>query len=253
MENAGSGLYYHIKKRIKPSEKIVILAGKGNNGGDGIVLARYLKNNGYKVSLIFPSGLPKTQTAKEHLTYYQTCGYEIDPFTETIKADVIVDGLLGVGSRLPLRENIAEITRWINRQEGKVIAIDVPTGVSADNGEVDDAVVKADYTYALHGYKPSTFLYPSSHFFGQTKVIDIGLPQSGKWKIWTEEDVRHTLENNTGNTHKGSFGTGLLIAGSDEMPGSAALQQLERFGLALESLSVAATKHASTLIGRFVP
>ena len=65
---------------ITRNEKVVILAGKGNNGGDGIVLARYLKNNGYHASLIFPLGLPKTQTAREHLAYYQACGYEIDSF-----------------------------------------------------------------------------------------------------------------------------------------------------------------------------
>ena len=85
MENAGSGLYRQIIEVITRDEKVVILAGKGNNGGDGIVLARYLKNNGYHVSLIFPLGLPKTETAKEHLAYYQACGYEIDAFTKDIR------------------------------------------------------------------------------------------------------------------------------------------------------------------------
>ena len=64
MENAGNGLYRQIIEVITRDEKVVILAGKGNNGGDGIVLARYLKNNGYHASLIFPLGLPQTQTAK---------------------------------------------------------------------------------------------------------------------------------------------------------------------------------------------
>ena len=128
MESAGSGLYRQIIEVITRNERVVIFAGKGNNGGDGIVLARYLKNNGYHASLIFPLGLPKTQTAREHLAYYQACGYEIDAFTKDIRADVVVDGLLGVGSQLPLRADLADITDWIN-ECSKVIAIDLPTGV----------------------------------------------------------------------------------------------------------------------------
>ena len=76
MENAGNGLYRKIKSLIEVNDQILILAGKGNNGGDGIVLARYLKNNGYNVRLVFPLGEPQTVTAKEHFAYYQACGYE---------------------------------------------------------------------------------------------------------------------------------------------------------------------------------
>ncbi|WP_338469511.1 NAD(P)H-hydrate dehydratase [Niallia sp. XMNu-256] len=253
MENAGNGLYHQISKAITRTEKIVILAGKGNNGGDGIVLARYLKNNRYHVSLMFPLGLPKTKTAEEHLAYYEACGYDFNPFTENIRADVIIDGLLGVGSQLPLREDVLEITNWINRQQAKVIAIDVPTGVACDTGDVDDNAVKANYTYVLHGYKPSAFLYPSSHYYGQTTVIDIGILQSSRWKVWSEEEVRNTLPKRTGNTHKGTFGTGLLVAGSDEMPGSAALAAIGAIRFGIGKLSVATTRHASIFIGRFTP
>ena len=252
MENAGSGLYRQIIEVITRNEKVVILAGKGNNGGDGIVLARYLKNNGYHASLIFPLGLPKTETAKEHLAYYQACGYEIDAFTKDIRADVVVDGLLGVGSQLPLRADLADITDWIN-ECSKVIAIDLPTGVSSDTGDVDEHAVHAQYTYALHGFKPSTFLFPSSEYFGETKVIDIGLQQESTWRVWTEQDVRDTLPKPFGNTHKGTFGTGLLIGGCDEMPGSVALSAIGAVRFGIGKLSVATTKHASLFIGTFVP
>lgn len=253
MENAGSGLYRRVIETIDRKKKIVIVAGKGNNGGDGIVLARYLKNNGYRVSLVFPLGLPKTQTAKEHLYYYQACGYKIEYLTDNLQGDVIVDGLLGVGSQLPLREDLAKITKWMNEQRATIFAIDIPTGVASDTGDVDDHAVKADYTYALHGYKPSTFLYPSSRYYGETAVIDIGLPQKSNWKVWMEEDVRSTLPNVTGNTHKGTFGTGLLVAGSDEMPGSAALAAIGGIRFGIGKLTVSTTKHASIFIGGFVP
>ncbi|MFZ0444792.1 MAG: NAD(P)H-hydrate dehydratase [Bacillus sp. (in: firmicutes)] len=252
MENAGSGLYRQILEVITRGEKVVIFAGKGNNGGDGIVLARYLKNNGYHASLIFPLGLPKTKTAKEHLAYYQACGYEIDAFAKDIKADIVVDGLLGVGSQLPLRADLADITDWIN-ECSKVIAIDLPTGVSSDIGDVDEHAVHAHYTYALHGFKPSTFLFPSSEYFGETKVIDIGLQQESGWCVWGEQDVRDTLPKPFGNTHKGTFGTGLLMGGCDEMPGSVALSAIGAVRFGIGKLSVVTTKHASLFIGSFVP
>ena len=248
MENAGSGLYRQIIEVITRGEKVVILAGKGNNGGDGIVLARYLKNNGYHASLIFPLGLSKTQTAKEHLAYYQACGYEIDTFTKDIRADVVVDGLLGVGSQLPLRADLADITDWIN-ECSKVIAIDLPTGVSSDNGDVDEHAVHAQYTYALHGFKPSTFLFPSSEYFGETKSNRYW-SSTRKWLACLDASRMFVIryQNHLATHIKGTFGTGLLIGGSDEMPGSVALSAIGAVRFGIGKLSVATTKHASTLL-----
>ena len=253
MENAGSGLYGNIKSLLGVNDQILILAGKGNNGGDGIVLARYLKNNGYNVKLAFPLGEPQTVTAKEHFSYYQACGYEGQIYSKEWKADWIIDALLGVGSQLPLRKDLSEVTDWINNRNAKVIAIDHPTGVSSDTGEADEHAIRADYTFSLHGYKPSTFLFPASEHYGKVSVIDIGVPQTSSWRIWCEEDVRMTLPKRTGNTHKGTYGTALLVAGSDEMPGSAALAAVGALRFGTGKLSIATTKHAATIIGTLAP
>ncbi|MCQ6276592.1 NAD(P)H-hydrate dehydratase [Bacillus sp. V3B] len=253
MENAGNGLYHKIASLVKRKDRLVILAGKGNNGGDGVVLARYLKNNGYNVRLVFPLGESKTKTSIEHLIYYQACGFSIDSFSKDLQADWMIDALLGVGSELPLRVDLAEITDWINHQDAQVIAIDLPTGVSSDNGESDAHAVQADYTYSVHGYKPSTFLFPASDYYGEATVVDIGVPQTSGWKIWSEIEVRNTMPRHTGNTHKGTFGTGLLVAGSDEMPGSAALSAIGALRFGTGKLAIATTKHASTIIGPLAP
>jgi NAD(P)H-hydrate epimerase len=253
MENAGAALYREIVRLVQKNQSILILSGKGNNGGDGIVLARYLKNNGYRASLVFPLGEPQTAVANEHYGYFQQCGYEAEPFSEGMKPDWIVDGLLGVGSQLPLRSDLARITKWINQQEKKVIAIDLPTGVSSDDGNVDAYPVEADYTFSLHGYKPSAFLFPSTEYYGEMMALDIGIPQSSRWKIWTEQDVRLTRPKRGGNTHKGTFGTALLIAGSDEMPGSAALAAIGALRFGTGKLAIVTTKHASTVIGPLAP
>lgn len=253
MENAGNGIYRQLMPLLNKSEKVLILAGKGNNGGDGIVLARYLKNNGNHVKLVFPTGEPQTSTALEHLAFYQACGYEVSEFSFDLKPDWVIDALLGVGSQLPLREDLAQITAWINQTGAKVAAIDVPTGVSSDNGDIDECAVQADYTYALHGFKPSAFLFPSSQNYGEVSVIDIGIRQESGWRVWTDEDVRKTLPKPTSNTHKGTFGTNLLIAGSDEMPGSAALAAIGALRFGTGKLTIATTKHASTIIGPLAP
>nr|WP_295971317.1 NAD(P)H-hydrate dehydratase [uncultured Bacillus sp.] len=253
MENAGAGLFREIVTLVQKSDRILILAGKGNNGGDGIVLARYLKNNGYQVSLVFPLGTPQTDTANEHLVYYKGCGYEVEDFSEDFEADWIIDALLGVGSRLPLRTDLARITNWVNQTKKNVIAIDLPTGVSSDEGSVDEHAVHADFTLMLHGYKPSVFLFPAADCFGETRTVDIGIPQNGKWKVWTEADVRRTMPKRSGNTHKGTFGTALLIAGSDEMPGSAALAAIGALRFGTGKLSIATTRHASAVIGPLAP
>jgi NAD(P)H-hydrate epimerase len=217
------------------------------------VLARYLKNNGYDVRLVFPLGEPQTATAKEHLHFYQAWGYEVETFTRDSKVDWIVDGLLGVGSRLPLRNNLASIVDWINGQDSRIISIDVPTGVSSDDGKVDDHAVQADYTFSLHGYKPSAFLFPSSTYYGKVTAVDIGIPQTGRWRVWSEQDVKETLPQQAGNTHKGTFGTALLVAGSDEMPGSAALAAIGALRFGVGKLSISTTRHAASIIGPLVP
>ena len=253
MENAGNGLYRNMKSLIDVKDQILILAGKGNNGGDGIVLARYLKNNGYQVRLVFPLGEPQTVTAKEHLAYYQACGYESETFSKEVNADWIIDALLGVGSQLPLRTGLSEVTDWVNHTSAKVIAIDHPTGVSSDYGEGDEHAIIADYTISLHGYKPSAFLFPASEHYGEVRIVDIGIPHSSTWRVWGEKDVRMTLPKRNGNTHKGTYGTALLIAGSDEMPGSAALAAIGALRFGAGKLSISTTKHASTIIGPLAP
>ncbi|WP_141433534.1 NAD(P)H-hydrate dehydratase [Bacillus sp. 03113] len=253
MENAGSGLYRKIITNLSEDDRILILAGKGNNGGDGIVLSRYLKNQGYVVDLVFPMGMPKTNAAKSHLYYYQACGYLINEFNQSEKYDVVIDAILGVGAALPLMDNLSTITKWVNEQKAKIISIDIPTGVSSNSGEVDAYAIKSDITYCLHGYKPSAFLFPSSDYYGVMDVVEIGLKHNSNWKVWTEKDVIHSLPKREKNTHKGTYGTGLLIAGSDEMPGSAALAAIGAIRFGIGKLSIATTKHASTIIAPLVP
>ena len=250
MENAGKSIFEAIQFRVSKQSRIVILAGKGNNGGDGIVLARYLKMNGYHVDLVFPLGESVTDVSKKHLNYYLNCGFQSTEMNGPY--DVIIDALFGVGTRLPLPEPIISLIQWANNQKAHRIAIDLPTGVQGDHGEVEVAF-QADVTLSLHGLKPSAFLEGSMDYYGEKVVLPIGLPNSGTWRIWAKEDVKATFLRRDKSAHKGTFGTGLLIAGCDEMPGSAMLACLGAMRAGIGKLAVATTPFASSIIATRVP
>jgi len=250
MENAGRSLFLAIEKRITKQQKILVLAGTGNNGGDGIVLARYLKHNGYQCDLHFPVGMCETSTAIAHFRYYVACGYGEVELLGTY--DVIVDALLGVGTRQPLPEKIVKVICWANNLKAYKIAIDLPTGVLANQGETD-IVFKADLTLSLHGFKPSAFLEGSIEYYGEKEALDIGVEQDSHWRLWTGEDVVATFMKRHGGANKGTFGTGLLVAGNDEMPGSAALASLGAMRAGIGKLTVVTSKMTRGVIASRVP
>jgi hydroxyethylthiazole kinase-like uncharacterized protein yjeF len=253
MENAGREIFRLLLPHIHKQDRVLILSGRGNNGGDGIVLARYLKLNGIKADLVFPVGMPKTAPAIQHFEYFRSLGFDQSPFQPELKYDMIIDGILGVGARLPMKEDVGKILKWINGQSGKKVAIDIPTGVLANEGKCDQNAYRADMTIVLHGYKPSCFLFPSSDYYGKLYIADIGLPHESKWKVWTKADVLKSWPKPKTNSHKGTYGNGLLIAGSDSMPGSVALASIGAMRFGIGKLSVATSKHASLFVGAQVP
>ncbi len=149
MENSGHALFEGMIKLLDKEQRIGILAGAGNNGGDAIVLARLLLNDGYKAELIFPLGLPATKVAQEHLQYYITCGHSYCSVIEG-EYDVLIDGLFGIGFRPPFSERMALCMNFWENTKAMKMAIDIPSGVEADHGRVQTAL-KADHTFCLHG------------------------------------------------------------------------------------------------------
>ncbi|WP_338781686.1 NAD(P)H-hydrate dehydratase [Metabacillus sp. FJAT-52054] len=251
MENAGAGLYREISTLVTKQQEICIAAGKGNNGGDGIVLARYLLLNGYQTKLFFPFGLPAEDgTAGRHLHYLTACGFS--PFADAIEGDVIVDALFGIGFQQPLREEAKVWVRRLNEKQALKISIDIPSGVEADHGSVSEAF-RADYTFCLHGYKPSAILIPSTAYYGKVSTVSIGLPQDSKLKIWTEEDAINAWPSFSPFAHKGSFGTGYIIAGSDHMPGSAMLAAKGALRSGIGKLIMGTSQFASAILAGEVP
>lgn len=252
MENAGHGLFKKIQKHITKKDKIVILCGTGNNGGDGVVLARHLKQNGYQVLLTFPLGKPNSEITKQHLEHYEAQGYAVSMFDYYQTYDVIIDSLIGISLNRAPNKHLNELLSWCNRSNAFRIAIDLPTGVSANEGEADHAF-KADVTLCIHGVKPSAYLVNTSRYFGDIEVVDIGLKQTSKMKVIEEKDVAEALPKRPSYGHKGTFGTSLLIAGSKEMPGSAALSSIGAIRSGTGRLTVATEMSVIQAIVTHVP
>lgn len=160
MENAGKSAYKEIINTYSLQGKVVVvLVGKGNNGGDGYVVARYLKEAGYMVFVIMTEGMPVTEDAK---TNFQRCikqGIEVISYEPGITdfmlngADYIVDAIYGAGFHGMFREPIDLIARKVNESDAKVIALDLPSGLNADTGEADPNAISADLTIAFARFK----------------------------------------------------------------------------------------------------
>lgn len=215
MLRAGSLAAEEILRRYpKALSSVLIICGNGNNGGDGLVIARSLYNSGVRVSVILPLGEPKTETA---LKYYPL-PVGIEAVTD-ISGDysMIIDALFGIGLSRGITGRAADIIREANRVKAVKIAIDTPSGTLCDSGAVEGEVFKADITYTMIAAKPCFFLPPASEYCGEIKTLDIGAPAVAYSYLTTEAP---SLPLRAKNSHKGSFGKALLFCGSYGMCGA---------------------------------
>ncbi len=194
-------------------KKVCVICGSGNNGGDGLVIASNLKSRGADVCLFTPIGFPVTDTALAFKDGVKDIKI-LDDFAGDF--DIIIDALFGIGLNRFLSEKIADLIKKINAENCIKIAIDVPSGVFCDGGEVQTAFY-ADLTLTFSCYKLCQLLPQTSAYCGETVVLDIGLP--------LDEYAYQTIEkpkkiNRPQNSHKGTFGTAMLFCGSYGMCGA---------------------------------
>lgn len=248
MERAGWGVAQAILQALgDPRERrVVVLVGPGNNGGDGLVVARHLHDAGAQVSLViwkrsgFAQDANWQQCRQRAITEVHIAEDELEHPLESllVQADVVVDALLGMGSNRPVAGALAHMVAVVNhaRQQWQqhqraparhVVAVDVPTGINSDNGAVMGAAIQADITVATGLLKRGLFLYPARAYAGTLTVADIGiLPEAMENVMSTTIDragVRSLLPPRPEDSHKGTFGKVLVVAGSFTYPGAAVL------------------------------
>ncbi len=238
MENAGFACFKRLVKAVIKNNKyrICVLCGKGKNGGDGFVIARYLKKYGVDVQIVLVEGNPKAAEAAEMLSKIGDVpavdiNDEPDKAAENIlKCDVIVDCIFGIGFKGETKGLTAQLISKINRMEKYVVSIDIPSGLEGDSGNARDNALKADYTFAISCLKPVHALKPARDYCGKISVIDIGFDSkcytdgvSCEFEIADKKYVKDRLIKRTAESNKGTYGKLLCVCGSKNMQGAAVL------------------------------
>ena len=228
----------------------VLLIGKGNNGGDGLVAANLLAEQGLKPAVVLCCGEPDTDLSSAAYA-------RLDKSVEVLKAenaldfikgaDVLVDCIFGTGFHGSLRENILPVFRACKNCDGMKIACDLPSGVNARNGQADKLSFKADVTVTFHRGKLGLYLQPAVDFCGEILVKDIGIDERCEntlYPVITPFDVtkaRAALPFRPADGHKGTFGKVVSVAGSESYIGAAGLSAMAamRTGVGLFELCTA--------------
>jgi len=245
MENAGRSVAREIMKNTSLLEKVIIICGKGNNGGDGLVVARILNTFDIDISVFLLS--QKEEIAGDALHQLNICeklNIEINYINEktslnqfktsVLNSSLIVDAIFGTGLKGKLKHLPNEIIKTINNSSAPVISVDIPSGINGDNGIVIENAVKADISVTFGALKQGHFLLPGRSYCGNIIVSDIGIPDVvidniSSVELITPALVRNNLPVRDNTGHKGTFGKILIVAGSEEMRGAPRLSGLAAF------------------------
>jgi len=289
MERAGRAVAEALAARMEVrGKRVLVLVGPGNNGGDGLVAARYLAQAGAEVACYLTR--PRTPGDDDNFRLAQEAGV----FTTTADddqgrrvlrrlaggADVVVDALLGTGARLPVRGGVAEVLQTVGRalarrarpapqgvarltgvpeqpRQGRplVVAVDGPSGLDFDTGALDEAALPASLTVTFAYPKRGHFRFPGAAALGDLVVADIGtdpaLAEDVDLEVVTAGMVRAWLPPRPPDAHKGTFGRALIVAGSVNYTGAARLAGMAavRAGAGLVTVALPASIHPAVAAG----
>lgn len=232
---------------------VTVLCGRGNNGGDGLVVARHLHRAGVIVSVFMVGSATASRKglSKENLVNRQILEelgvkieYISDNDLEPVRSSIyssaaLVDALLGTGLDRPVEGVYVDLIDLINESNRPVLSIDLPSGVNSDTGQIMSCAVAAHATATFGSIKPGLLCHPGTSLAGDIRIIDIGLPMPDtlpealrdslpqldipRWWLATADDVADHLPHRMSDSHKGSFGQVLLVAGSRGMSGASIL------------------------------
>ena len=250
MERAGMAVASKVKE-LFTQRKTIVLAGGGNNGGDGIVVARELFNSGWHVKVLLfakqnklsPDCLSQFRSAKR-------AGVPVEIRTGITGGDLhsalVVDALFGTGLNKEIKGNLTEVILSLNRSDSPVLSVDIPSGISADSGQVMGVAVNADYTVTFGLPKRGHLLYPGADYAGKLFIENIGFPE----ELLTSDDltvellekqyISQLIPERPKYSHKGDYGHVLVVAGSKGKTGAAfmAAKACMRAGAGLVTVGV---------------
>jgi len=250
MERAGFAVASKVRE-LFPPQKVIVLAGKGNNGGDGLVIARILHNWGYRVKVLILANIDELSNDCA-IQYEITKKFNINIiFTLTISGSefhgaIIIDAIFGTGINKAVNDEFINIFTQVNNSQAPVVSVDIPSGISSDTGQIMGSAIRANYTITFGLPKIGHFLHPGAFFAGKLFVDDIGFDS----KLLRGEELKNYLiekamfsgflSTRQSYSHKGDYGHVLIVAGSKGKTGAALLSARAclRSGSGLVTLAV---------------
>ena len=224
------------KDIVNKDKRIVAIAESGNNGGDAVAAARILKLKGFDVDIIHIDGISKRSEAFTYqLNLSKKAGIRIISLKDEInlrdelinKYDYLIDGIFGVGLSREVKGIHKDVIELMNKTKGKVISVDVPSGVSSDTGEILGAAVKADVIVTFGYIKKGLLFNPAQSLAGHIILGDIGFYPDKNSEIlhytYDRNDVKNRLPVRRNDSNKGTYGKVLIVAGSENISGAAFL------------------------------
>lgn len=226
MEKAALKMHDMIVERFSTKEKICIVAGTGNNGGDGLALGRMLVESGYQVTIqVIGNTLKASEQFMDQMQILLALGIPVCQEADYEEYDVLVDAIFGVGLSREITGKYAQVLDEMNQSHACKIAVDAPSGICCTTGKVLGTALKCDITITFGLMKRGLLLYPGSDYAGEVLVVDIGFPQlvvsqyEPEVFTYTKEDLCR-LPKRRNDSHKGTYGKVLIVAGTMNMAGA---------------------------------
>lgn len=238
-EHAAIALYLAVEDEFGAvnGKNILVISGKGNNGGDALASARNFIESGANVSVLLAFGEPVGK-AQKHFSILKKMGVPIETYDKSksstlakmIKnSDIVIDGILGIGVSNLLSDDLLNLISLINENSKFTVSVDIPSGIEPNTGNILGGCVKADLTVTFGLLKTGMLFYPAREMCGKVKIGKIGIPETLvkeaklRGELTTFEDAKRLLPKRPQFSHKGTFGKVAIIAGSRRYTGAPVL------------------------------
>ena len=215
MERAALVTVDEIEKCRRIEEKVLVVAGNGNNGGDGLAIGRILALKGAEVTFLLAGSREKaTQETSTQIRIIENLGFSIQSKLENEEYDMVIDALFGIGLSRNVEGNYLALIEELNRMKDRgayICSVDIPSGICADTGKIMGCAVKADLTVSYAYAKRGHLLYPGKTYTGILKVRDIGIPEQLNVSCpataftYEKQEINQLLPKRRGDGNKGTF------------------------------------------------
>lgn len=263
MERAALSVVEEIQKNLTINDRILVICGSGNNGGDGFAIARILLTQGCLVEAMFLGEEDKmTKEARKQMQIALNLGLSIRRETNFCEYNIIVDAIFGIGLNRPIDGECASMITKINEQKQRalILAVDIPSGISADSGQILGCAVCADVTVTFQEMKRGLLLYPGADYAGKVLVKDVGIvpfcpsdDQDEVYQYYEPEDIRRLLPRRYPYSNKGTYGKVLVIAGSESITGAAYLSAYAAYRMGVGLVKILTASAAIPILRTQLP